>query len=229
MNFLTPLFLIGGLAIAGPIIFHLIKRTTRERTVFSSLMFLMPTPPRLSKRSRLEHLILLLVRCLALGLLALGFSRPFFQETPLDDPTSVQPRRIVVLIDVSASMRRTGLWAAARDRVEATLAKVAPVDQVALFTFDRNAVPLLPFDEWNRTAPSARIAMAKARLATAAPGWGGTQLGTALITAAEALAETEGRQTHGPREIVLVSDLQAGSRLDALQAYEWPKGVTLEV
>jgi hypothetical protein len=133
MNFLTPLFLIGGLAIAGPIIFHLIKRTTRERTVFSSLMFLMPTPPRLSKRSRLEHLILLLLRCLALGLLALGFSRPFFKETPLDDPTSVQPRRIVVLIDVSASMRRTGLWAAARDRVEATLAKVAPVDQVWLF------------------------------------------------------------------------------------------------
>ena len=229
MNFLTPLFLIGGLAIAGPIIFHLIKRTTRERTVFSSLMFLMPTPPRLSKRSRLEHLILLLLRCLALGLLALGFSRPFFKETPLDDPTSVQPRRIVVLIDVSASMRRTGLWAAARDRVEATLAKVAPVDQVALFTFDRNAVPLLPFDEWNRTAPSDRIAMAEARLATVAPGWGGTQLGTALITAAEALAETEGRQTHGPREIVLVSDLQAGSRLDALQAYEWPKGVTLVV
>lgn len=77
MNFLTPLFLIGGLAIAGPIIFHLIKRTTRERTLFSSLMFLLPTPPRLSKRSRLEHLLLLLLRCLALGLLALGFSRPF--------------------------------------------------------------------------------------------------------------------------------------------------------
>ena len=46
MNFLTPLFLLGGLAIAGPIVFHLIRRTTRERRVFSSLMFLLPTPPR---------------------------------------------------------------------------------------------------------------------------------------------------------------------------------------
>lgn len=229
MNFLTPLFLLGGLAIAGPIIFHLIKRTTRERTVFSSLMFLMPTPPRLSKRSRLEHWLLLLLRCLALGLLALGFSRPFLKQTPLDDPTAVQPRRIVVLLDVSASMRRTGLWDAARARVEATLGKVSPVDQVALYTFDRTATPLVAFDEWNRTAASDRVALAKARLAATSPGWAGTQLGAALIAAAEALAENDGKQKPGPREVVLVSDLQAGSRLDALQAYEWPKGVSLVV
>ena len=229
MNFLTPLFLIGGLAIAGPIIFHLIKRTTRERTLFSSLMFLLPTPPRLSKRSRLEHLLLLLLRCLALGLLALGFSRPFFKQTPLDDPTAVQPKRIVVLVDVSASMRRTGLWAAARERVEATLGKVSAVDQIALYTFDRAATPLLPFEEWNRTPATDRAALAKARLAAVSPGWSGTQLGTALIAAAEALAESDGKQFPGPRQIVLVSDLQAGSRIEALQAYEWPKNVTLTV
>lgn len=229
MNFLTPLFLIGGLAIAGPIIFHLIKRTTRERRLFSSLMFLLPTPPRLSKRSRLEHLLLLLLRCLALGLLALGFSRPFFKQTPLDDPTAVQPKRIVVLVDVSASMRRTGLWAAARERVEATLGNVSAVDQIALYTFDRAATPLLPFEEWNRTPATDRAALAKARLAAVSPGWSGTQLGTALITAAEALAESDGKQFPGPRQIVLVSDLQAGSRIETLQAYEWPKNVTLTV
>lgn len=229
MNFLTPLFFIGGLAIAGPIIFHLIKRTTRERTLFSSLMFLLPTPPRLAKRSRLEHLLLLLLRCLALGLLALGFSRPFFKQTQLDDPTAVQPKRIVVLVDVSASMRRTGLWAAARERVEATLGKVSAVDHVALYTFDRAATPLLPFEEWNRTPATDRAALAKARLAAVSPGWSGTQLGTALMTAAEALAESDGKQFPGPRQIVLVSDLQAGSRIDALQAYEWPKTVTLTV
>ena len=53
MNFLTPLFLVGALAVALPIAFHLIRRTTKERTVFSSLMFLLPTPPRVTKRSRL--------------------------------------------------------------------------------------------------------------------------------------------------------------------------------
>ena len=28
MSFLTPLFLVGGLAIALPVVFHLIRRTT---------------------------------------------------------------------------------------------------------------------------------------------------------------------------------------------------------
>ena len=54
MSFLTPLFLLGALAIAAPVIFHLIRRTTRDRTRFSSLMFLLPTPPRLTKRSRTQ-------------------------------------------------------------------------------------------------------------------------------------------------------------------------------
>lgn len=229
MNFLAPLFLLGGLALAAPVIFHLIRRTTRERAAFSSLMFLRPTPPRRSRRSRLEHILLLLLRCLALALLALGFARPFFKETPLVDPTSAAPRRIVVLVDVSASMRRAGVWAAARERAEAALRQAGPADQVAVFTFDRVATALFPFEEWNRTPVSDRVSQAAARLAATAPGWGGTHLGNALVTAAEALAETDGKSAPGTRRIVLVSDLQAGSRLDALQAYEWPKGVELSI
>ena len=139
MNFLTPLFLLGGLALAGPVIFHLIRRQTRERTAFSSLMFLLPTPPRLAKRSRLEHILLLLLRCLALALLALGFARPFFKESPLIDASAAAPKRIVVLVDVSASMRR-----AARGALEAASTVQRPVRTVqrssprtALCGFDR--------------------------------------------------------------------------------------------
>src|SRR5687768_3903247 len=146
MNFLAPLFLLGGLALAGPIIYHLIRRATRERTLFSSLMFLLPSPPRLSKRHRLEHILLLILRCLALALLALGFARPFFRQTQLNDPTAAQPKRILVLIDVSASMRRAGLWDEARARVDAVVRRAGPADQVALFTFDRQATPLVPFE-----------------------------------------------------------------------------------
>ena len=64
MSFLAPLFLVGALAIGLPIVFHLIRRTTRERKVFSSLMFLMPSPPRLVQRNRIEHLLLLLLQSL---------------------------------------------------------------------------------------------------------------------------------------------------------------------
>ena len=228
MSFLAPLFLLGGLALAGPVIFHLIRRMTRERQTFSSLMFLHSSPPRLARRNRIEHWLLLLLRCLALALLAVGFARPFFKQAPLADPIGAQPKRMVVLVDVSASMRRAGLWSAARERVAATLRRVAPADQVAVFAFDRRTVPLISFAEWNRTTPGDRAALVNARLNATAPGWAGTHLGNALIAAAEALAETEGKSPFtGPREIVLVSDLQSGSRLDSLQAYEWPKGVVL--
>src|SRR5207245_8874893 len=81
MSFLAPLFFLGALAVSLPIIFHLIRRTTRERTPFSSLMFLQPSPPRLTRRSRLEHILLLLLRCLVLCLLAFGFARPFLKRT----------------------------------------------------------------------------------------------------------------------------------------------------
>src|SRR5215470_3112134 len=110
MNFLAPLFLIGGLAISLPVIFHLIRRTTRERTVFSSLMFLLPTPPRLTRRSRLENVLLLLIRCAVLGLLALGFARPFFAKPVAESNAHGAAKRMLVLVDTSASMRRPNLW-----------------------------------------------------------------------------------------------------------------------
>ena len=80
MSFLTPFFLLGALAIAGPIVFHLIRRTPRGEVPFSSLMFLTPTPPRLTRRSRLDNVLLLLLRAAALGLLALAFARPFLRQ-----------------------------------------------------------------------------------------------------------------------------------------------------
>jgi hypothetical protein len=230
MNFLAPLFLLGALAVAAPIVFHLIRRTTRERTSFSSVMFLPPTPPRLTRRSRLEHLPLLLLRCLALGLLALGFARPFLRkaETPGSGPA--EARRIVVLVDVSASMRRTGLWEAARERAAAILGSVAPGDEAAVFLFSRRTTPLVNFEEWKAAPPDRRAALANSRLKAAAPGWEDDHLGDALIAAAEALADTDAeKRAPGPRQIFLVSDLKAGSLLDSLQAYDWPKNIELRV
>ncbi len=227
MNFLTPLFLLGALAVAGPILYHLVRRATRERVPFSSLLFLEPSPPRVSQRHRVEHLLLLLLRCLALLVLALGFARPFLPESPAVDPTANPPRRIVVLLDRSASMRRDGLWEDARARVRALLERVAPADQVALVAFDRSVETLLDFRAWNQAAPGERRTLAEGRLATLQPGWAGTQLGRALAFAAELLAEDEPGRALGPRQIVLVSDLQEGSRLESLQAFEWPRGVEL--
>jgi hypothetical protein len=80
MNFLAPLFLVGGLAVALPIIFHLIRRTPTVQRPFSSLMFLSPSPPQLSRRSRLDKILLLLLRCGIIALIAAAFARPFLRD-----------------------------------------------------------------------------------------------------------------------------------------------------
>src|SRR5687768_18425471 len=105
MSFLAPLFLVGALAIAAPILFHLIRRTSREKIPFSSLMFLQPTPPRVTKKSRLENILLLILRCAVLALLALAFGRPFLRN-PLNASASGAVPRTIVLVHTSPSMRR---------------------------------------------------------------------------------------------------------------------------
>ena len=227
MSFLAPLFLLGALAIALPVIFHLIRRTTRERTPFSSLMFLLPTPPRLTRRSRLEHILLLLLRAAVLGFLAFGFARPFLKRAIANDPSSAAAVRMVLLVDTSASMRRADLWPNARDKVASLLRRISPADQVAVFTFDRQVNPLVTFDQWNAAPVGERAALATRRLAEISPGWSATHLGNALISAAEALADPDANPATGPRRIVLVTDLQEGSRFDQLQGYEWPRGLEL--
>src|SRR6266704_1998848 len=149
MNFLAPLFLAGAAAIALPVLFHLIRRTTREKTVFSSLMFLMPTPPRVTRRSRLENIFLLILRCLVLCLLALGFARPFVQRPLRADSKTGAAKRVVILLDTSASMRRGNLWTDARAKATEIAQQASPIDQVAVFTFDRQVNRVINFDQWS--------------------------------------------------------------------------------
>ncbi len=80
MSFLMPFYIAGLAALSLPILFHLIRRVPKGQLPFSSLMFLRPSPPRLTRRSRLDHLLLLFLRALALCLLALAFARPFLRE-----------------------------------------------------------------------------------------------------------------------------------------------------
>ena len=135
MTFLAPLFLLGALAIAGPIIAHLIRRSTKEQTPFSSLMFLQPTPPRVTRRSRLENLWLLFLRCLVILLLALSFGRPLWHQAAAPPPAPDARKRSILLVDTSASMKRGDLWKNAQARVEALVKKAGPTDEVALLSF----------------------------------------------------------------------------------------------
>ncbi len=229
MSFLAPLFLFGALAVAAPVIFHLIRRTSRDKIPFSSLMFLQPTPPRVTRSSKLENIFLLLLRCLVLGLLALGFSRPFFQKPVAADNAAGEGKRVVVLVDASASMKRDNLWSEARNKAEQIVRSAVPADSVAVYLFDRAPRPLMTFEQWGETPMGDRPNVAAQRLASASPSWSSTHLGNGLLAAVDALEDSSGGNRQqafaGLRRIVVISDLQEGARLDGLQGFEWPRGI----
>ncbi len=228
MNFLSPWFLLGVAAVIGPILFHLIRRVVRERMLFSSLMFLNPTPARVTRRGKLDNLLLLFLRCLCLLLLALGFARPFFGTDDVMPRPNSEERQIILLVDTSASMQREGLWTRARALAEKYLAKTLPGDQVAIVTFDRQPRTLVSFSEWSEWSADQRAAMAQQRLAATSPGWMGTHLGLGLTSAAELFVnDSTNGEAAVHRELVLITDLQEGSKLDGLQGYEWPPGVSI--
>lgn len=230
MSFLAPLYLLGGLAVALPIVFHLVRRASREKMTFSSLMFLKPTPPRMTRRNRLEHLFLLLLRCLVICALSIAFARPFLQRPTAATPAPAITTRWVILVDRSASMRRDTLWADAVARAESWLRRAGPADQVALYAFDEQTQPVVSFTQWNALSLGERASAAVNQLRALQPSWLATQSGHAILTAAETLDDAgKAESTEGPKRIVLITDLQEGSHLDALQGHEWARGLEVEV
>lgn len=229
MSFLAPLFLAGVAAMALPVLFHLIRRKTRDQVPFSSLIFLRMSPPRLTRRSRLEDLLLLLLRCLVLALLALAFARPFFKQPQTLPRLAGAGRRVVLLLDTSASMRRSGVWEAAQARVASVVRGLGPGDSLAVHAIDRQVRVVTTFDQWNAQPAGSREGYVTGRVKTLSPGWGSTDLGAALVRAAEELADPTTHKSDELLQVVLVSDLQEGARLQALGSYEWPKSVHLIV
>lgn len=228
MSFLAPLFLLGAAAIALPVVLHLIRRSSRERVPFSSLMFLLPTPPRVTRRSRLENIFLLLLRCAVISLLAFAFARPFLSRPVTADPNANTGEKLVVLLDTSASMRREGVWQGALARAKEIIRGASAADQVACMAFDDDTRPVMDFEEWSLLPQGERAAVLSGKLDELAPRWGTTRLGGALVNACE-LFESVDKDEQSKRRIVLITDLQEGSRLDGLQGFEWPKRFNVQI
>src|SRR5690242_15577512 len=114
MNFLAPAFLAGLTAIAIPVIIHLINRERKVVVEFPSLMFLQRIPYRSVRRQKIRHLLLLILRCVALALLVAAFARPFFERHRAGLSTT-GAREVVILLDRSSSMGYADRWTKAKD------------------------------------------------------------------------------------------------------------------
>ena len=230
MTWLFSLYWIGALAIAGPILFHMWRRTPRGERPFSTLMFLSPSPPRLTSRSRIENWLLLLLRAAALALLTFAFTRPLWR-VPITQPDEASTEQLLaILVDTSASMRREKLWTDLVQELDKRLAQLPPQTLVALYRFDRHFAPVADFHELKSLEPSARRELVRSRLKELSPTWENTRLGEALVRTATTLQEAQTERVKpASQRIWLASDLQSGAETVALQGYEWPDDLPVEV
>ena len=226
MGILVPLYLAGLTALSLPLILHLVRRTPRGRQEFSSLMFLSATPPRLTRRSRLDQILLLLLRLAALALIVLAFARPFLREAASLSFADLTGKRLAILIDTSASMKRADLWQQAVKLAEKELDQLNPQDDVALFAFSDRLQTIIDFQKEGAAPISDKPQVVRNRLKQLQPAWGATDLGTALVSVASDLdSASDVQQSSLEPQIVVISDFQSGSRIEALQSFEWPKRV----
>ena len=131
-------------------------------------------------------------------------------------------------------MQRGELWSDAKQKVLDAFDEASVADQMALYAFDNRVEPVLTFREWRDLQPETRREVLKERLDQLKPSWGATNIGQALIVAADDLESLEMESDDKSDEqaistVRLISDIQQGSAIESLQNYEWPETIEVAV
>ena len=230
MNVLSPWFLAGAALIVGPILFHLIKRATKDRIRFSATQFLKESPPKLQRKSRIQNPWLLLLRCLIVALLAFAFARPFLDSNIPIAPSVSPPNALVIVLDTSASMRREGAWEIAIRKTIDQLEKLESQDRLSIISASNTARPLITFDRWKDWPPNERSVLAANLLNTLEPSWQSTRIDDALELAIAELEQLRDNSTFDSKKrVLLVSDFQKSSKIAGIAGREWPEDCILEL
>jgi len=77
MEFVNPGFLYGLLAISIPVIIHLFNFRRFKKVYFTNVSFIKELKLQTQKQSRLKHLLILIMRILAIAAIVLAFAQPF--------------------------------------------------------------------------------------------------------------------------------------------------------
>ncbi len=205
MSFLNPLFLLGLLAAAIPVVIHLFTRRRPRERPFPSIEFLSEVNQSEIRRLRLKQWLLLLLRTLAVAAIALALARPAVRSTGAGSGAATT---VVALVDVSGSMGAAGgavpggpaatLAGQARRVVEDLLTTLGPSDELLLVPYDVVPRP-------GSARPSGDVGRLRVAAQALDAGAMTTDHRAALEFAARALAGTHALN----RELFWISDFQA--------------------
>jgi hypothetical protein len=199
LTFAAPVMLLGIAGVAAPLIAHLLAKRASRRVVFPSIRLIRDAAAGRSRLHRLRSRTLLLLRALAVAAIALAFAQPLWLDAaapPTDGATAY-----VFVIDNSASSAQlvdgVPLIQSLRIAAEREAAKIAETDRVGLVLAARPAHAAWP-------GLSAGSTFLKEQLTSLKPA--STR---ADIEGALRIAEDQFREHHGPKQIVVFSDMQA--------------------
>ncbi len=127
MSFLAPLFFVALAGLAIPVLLHLTQKEKKEVVYFPSLMFVRKIPYQASRRRRIQHWFLLMLRLAALALIILAFARPLLTRADAPVALGQGAREVVVLLDTSYSMGYGTRWAAATEAARGVVSRLGAV------------------------------------------------------------------------------------------------------
>jgi len=123
-SFTSPWYLLGLLGLALPILIHLLTRRQQTRLKFSAVYLLQQAQKRAVRKSRPNKLLLLLLRCLAIGFLCLALANPILSSGGLENVLTSRPAAHVFILDDSYSMSAMSYPGTLFDRATKTLTEL---------------------------------------------------------------------------------------------------------
>src|SRR5438093_8910065 len=145
--FTNPWMLAALAAVGLPILIHYLTRARPRRIIFPPFKFLVEACAGQQAVHRLRTIVLLTLRTLAVLALVLLFARPFLKPSGLAN-TADAGRRVVLILDVSLSMRavQRGVPLFARAQAEAAdvLRGLDSGSEAAVILVGATPRPLLP-------------------------------------------------------------------------------------
>lgn len=213
MTFLTPLFLFGLLAAAIPIAIHLIRKEKPPKMVFSTLRFLKTTSKKLILFQQIQQWLLLLLRAALICLLVFAFARPLLNSS-ISRLVEGEPESVVILIDVSMSMRYGDRFEDAQAAALDAIDSLSAGDEVAIVAFSNAA---LNVQELSSDLDAARRFVRN----IGEPGFETTRYMPILRLADDMLAVS----SHESKTVTLISDFQANALADDDSGWQLSPGV----
>ncbi len=185
LSFLSPIYLLGLLGIAVPVLIHLLTRRQQKRLRFSAVYLLFKSQKRSIKKSTPNRLLLLLIRCLAVALLSLALAHPLFSFGGPADLIPVKPSANVFILDDSYSMALSSGDKTLYDKaVHAVLKPIGKIPAGSAFSIVLASQPTRVLQGWTEDST-----LAEKILKATKPSFKTTSIGEALTQALELLEE----------------------------------------